>query len=190
MATANGYDSGNCTDDNNGGNDIEDVFDQSQEAEAAESNRRFDNYTAGFFKAGFREALGDDQSNEVTLQSSFDEGYRTGFGLSKAFASLRYSLNLIEGMYADGRLIFDSRAKLEALKGFNEKLNKLHRELSVLMNNKDWCRTSEFDVEIMNELLCNKVDKLINLKELKREADKILKGLRCPVNVASMAIRY
>ena len=85
--------------------DLDDVFDQSEEAEKRDFDRQFQNYSAKFVKAGYREALQDEEANEEILQKAFDNGYKNGFqiGLSD-FEKLRFKLKFVQGMYEEKKL--------------------------------------------------------------------------------------
>lgn len=154
--------------------DIEDLFDQSEEAEKKTLERQFDNYASNFFQSGFREAMMDDEANEKELQVAFDSGYKIGHEIASQFGTLQYTTKLIEGLYEDKRLKPpEDESLLQALKDFNCRMERLAKDLSELMN-------SAQSVDQVNQ----KFNELVQMDNLKAEVREILQNLSCPTNVA------
>ena len=122
-------------------------------AEKREFNRQFKRMETNFYTAGFRKALSDSDSvNDQTLQEGFDLGYQLGFEKAKKFNQIYTLSRLIEGLYAENKIISDKSsdeneiniaASLEKLKNFNQKMNQLQSEIQVIFKNVDTIKFGE-----------------------------------------------
>lgn len=157
--------------------DLEDVFDQSEEAEKRDFDRQFEKYTSKFVKAGFRNALENEETNEEVLQNAFDKGYEFGFQKALEFNQFRLSHKMIELMLVEGRLLASEEEKEEQepafrrLQSFSQKLEKIQTKLVQRFQSI----TKSEDVEQIQEL--------IQLPLLKSESNDILKDLNCPIKI-------
>ena len=158
-------------------------------AEKREFNRQFKRMETNFYTAGFRKALSDSDSvNDQTLQEGFDLGYQLGFEKAKKFNQIYTLSRLIEGLYAENKIISDkssdeneinSVASLEKLKNFNQKVNLLQSEIQVIFKNVDTIKFGENHKEKLDAAFEQK----INIVKLSEELNSILVALNCPISI-------
>ena len=158
-------------------------------AEKREFNRQFKRMETNFYTAGFRKALSDSDSvNDQTLQEGFDLGYQLGFEKAKKFNQIYTLSRLIEGLYAENKIISDKSsdeneiniiASLEKLKNFNQKMNQLQSEIQVIFKNVDTIKFGENHKEKLDAAFEQK----INIVKLSEELNSILVALNCPISI-------
>lgn len=158
-------------------------------AEKREFNRQFKRMETNFYTAGFRKALSDSDSvNDQTLQEGFDLGYQLGFEKAKKFNQIYTLSRLIEGLYAENKIISDESsdeneinivASLEKLKNFNQKMNQLQSEIQVIFKNVDTIKFGENHKEKLDAAFEQK----INIVKLSEELNSILVALNCPISI-------
>ena len=158
-------------------------------AEKREFNRQFKRMETNFYTAGFRKALSDSDSvNDQTLQEGFDLGYQLGFEKAKKFNQIYTLSRLIEGLYAENKIISDKSsdeneinivASLEKLKNFNQKMNQLQSEIQVIFKNVDTIKFGENHKEKLDAAFGQK----INIVKLSEELNSILVALNCPISI-------
>ena len=158
-------------------------------AEKREFNRQFKRMETNFYTAGFRKALSDSDSvNDQTLQEGFDLGYQLGFEKAKKFNQIYTLSRLIEGLYAENKIISDKSsdeneinivASLEKLKNFNQKMNQLQSEIQVIFKNVDTIKFGENHKEKLDAAFEQK----INIVKLSEELKSILLALNCPISI-------
>ena len=158
-------------------------------AEKREFNRQFKRMETNFYTAGFRKALSDSDSvNDQTLQEGFDLGYQLGFEKAKKFNQIYTLSRLIEGLYAENKIISDKSsdeneinivASLEKLKNFNQKMNQLQSEIQVIFKNVDTIKFGENHKEKLEAPFEQK----INIVKLSEELKSILLALNCPISI-------
>ena len=161
-------------------------------AEKREFNRQFKRMETNFYTAGFRKALSDSDSvNDQTLQEGFDLGYQLGFEKAKKFNQIYTLSRLIEGLYAENKIISDKSsdeneiniiASLEKLKNFNQKMNQLQSEIQVIFKNVDTIKFGENHKEKLDAAFEQK----INIVKLSEELNSILVALNCPISIDKM----
>ena len=158
-------------------------------AEKREFNRQFKRMETNFYTAGFRKALSDSDSvNDQTLQEGFDLGYQLGFEKAKKFNQIYTLSRLIEGLYAENKIISDKSsdeneinivASLEKLKNFNQKMNQLQSEIQVIFKNVDTIKFGENHKEKLDAAFEQK----INIVKLSEELNSILVAVNCPISI-------
>ena len=158
-------------------------------AEKREFNRQFKRMETNFYTAGFRKALSDSDSvNDQTLQEGFDLGYQLGFEKAKKFNQIYTLSRLIEGLYAENKIISDKSsdeneinivASLEKLRNFNQKMNQLQSEIQVIFKNVDTIKFGENHKEKLDAAFEQK----INIVKLSEELNGILVALNCPISI-------
>ena len=158
-------------------------------AEKREFNRQFKRMETNFYTAGFRKALSDSDSvNDQTLQEGFDLGYQLGFEKAKKFNQIYTLSRLIEGLYAENKIISNKSsdenkinivASLEKLKNFNQKMNQLQSEIQVIFKNVDTIKFGENHKEKLDAAFEQKI-KIVKLSE---ELNSILVALNCPISI-------
>ena len=158
-------------------------------AEKREFNRQFKRMETNFYTAGFRKALSDSDSvNDQTLQEGFDLGYQLGFEKAKKFNQIYTLSRLIEGLYAENKIISNKSsdenkinivASLEKLKNFNQKMNQLQSEIQVIFKNVDTIKFGENHKEKLDAAFEQK----INIEKLSEELNSILVALNCPISI-------
>ena len=158
-------------------------------AEKREFNRQFKRMETNFYTAGFRKALSDSDSvNDQTLQEGFDLGYQLGFEKAKKFNQIYTLSRLIEGLYAENKIISDKScdeneinivASLEKLKNFNQKMNQLQSEIQGIFKNVDTIKFGENHKEKLDAAFEQK----INIVKLSEELNSILVALNCPISI-------
>ena len=158
-------------------------------AEKREFNRQFKRMETNFYTAGFRKALSDSDSvNDQTLQEGFDLGYQLGFEKAKKFNQIYTLSRLIEGLYAENKIISDKSsdeneinivASLEKLKNFNQKMNQLQSEIQVIFKNVDTIKIGENHKEKLDAAFEQK----INIVKLSEELNSILVAVNCPISI-------
>ena len=158
-------------------------------AEKREFNRQFKRMETNFYTAGFRKALSDSDSvNDQTLQEGFDLGYQLGFEKAKKFNQIYTLSRLIEGLYAENKIISDKSsdeneinivASLEKLKNFNQKMNQLLSEIQIIFKNVDTIKFGENHKEKLDAAFEQK----INIVKLSEELNSILVALNCPISI-------
>ena len=158
-------------------------------AEKREFNRQFKRMETNFYTAGFRKALSDSDSvNDQTLQEGFDLGYQLGFEKAKKFNQIYTLSRLIEGLYAENKIISDKSsgeneinivASLEKLKNFNQKMNQLQSEIQVIFKNVDTIKFGENHKEKLDAAFEQKM----NIVKLSEELNSILVALNCPISI-------
>lgn len=154
--------------------DLDDVFDQSEEAEKRDFERQFDQYTSKFVKAGYRTALENEEANEEILQNAFDKGYVFGFQAALEFNQFRLSHKMIELMYVEGRLKAEQEPEaLVRLQSFSQKLDKIQREVVQRFQS----------ITNSDEETTKQIQDLIQLPLLKSESNGILTTLNCPIKI-------
>ena len=149
--------------------DLEDLtFSNPEEAEKEEFNRQFDLYTSKFVKAGYRDALEDDES---ILQESFDHGYSVGYETSLRFNSLRLQTKMIQGMYQEKRLNLEQEKSLQALEEFNQVLDQIYVKIA------------KFNIDSAQKVVeaNSSLDSICDISTLKTQAETILQDLKCPI---------
>ena len=158
-------------------------------AEKREFNRQFKRMETNFYTAGFRKALSDSDSvNDQTLQEGFDLGYQLGFEKAKKFNQIYTLSRLIEGLYAENKIISDKSSdeneinivgSLEKLKNFNQKMNQLQSEIQVIFKNVDTIKFGENHKEKLDAAFEQK----INIVKLSEELNSILVAVNCPISI-------
>ena len=158
-------------------------------AEKREFNRQFKRMETNFYTAGFRKALSDSDSvNDQTLQEGFDLGYQLGFEKAKKFNQIYTLSRLIEGLYAENKIISDKSSdeneinivgSLEKLKNFNQKMNQLQSEIQVIFKNVDTIKFGENHKAKLDAAFEQK----INIVKLSEELNSILVALNCPISI-------
>ena len=154
--------------------------------EKSEFNRQFQKLETKFYTDGFRKALSDNDSvNDQTLQEGFDLGYQLGFEKAKKFNQIYTLSRLIEGLYAENKIISNKSsdenivASLEKLKNFNQKMNQLQSEIQVIFKNVDTIKFGENHKEKLDAAFEQK----INIVKLSEELNSILVALNCPISI-------
>ena len=126
--------------------------------------------------------------NDQTLQEGFDLGYQLGFEKAKKFNQIYTLSRLIEGLYAENKIISDKSsdeneinivASLEKLKNFNQKMNQLQSEIQVIFKNVDTIKFGENHKEKLDAAFEQK----INIEKLSEELNSILVALNCPISI-------
>ena len=166
--------------------DIEDVFDQSENAEFLERDRIYDHFVKSHRKAGYRLALLEHEETESkTLQDAFDSGYKalTAFSMQLTYCKSTLALlcDMDIGMSESG--LTELRKCLHALDASHK---KIHQIISNPEENAKELKEG-VDIDDVHQWFEQKMLDMIDLEDFISTTNTLLESLKCPVRLCSEA---
>jgi len=175
---------------------MDDIFDQSDDAEAKYLDNQFRRNIESWQRTGYREALvgqdEDDDDQSPHLQAAFDAGYAAANQLSRRASKQRATVALICQMYEDKILLTEDPSvlghHLVKLQSLREEWEKVSKDLQQLTEHlaQDPTITSHAGrgIKDVTDLFETKAKHQFDEKSLTSRTNDVLCTLNCPIQLS------